>query len=56
MINNFSAALFGEEINFAAAEHLHSIECVYVELAFKRGNSIYIIGRKRQAYPLHRYK
>lgn len=49
MINNLSAALLGEKFNFSAAEHLHFIDHVYAEMAFRIDNAIYILeerGRK----------
>ena len=49
MINNLSAALLGEKFNFSAAEHLHFIDYVYAEMAFRIDNAIYILeerGRK----------
>lgn len=49
MINNLSAALLGEKFNFSAAEHLHFIDHVYAEMAFRIDNVIYILeerGRK----------
>lgn len=49
MINNLSAVLLGEKFNFSAAEHLHFIDHVYAEMAFRIDNAIYILeerGRK----------
>lgn len=49
MINNLSAALLGEKFNFSAAEHLHFIDHIYAEMAFRIDNAIYILeerGRK----------
>lgn len=49
MINNLSAVLLGERFNFSAAEHLHFIDHVYAEMAFRIDNAIYILeerGRK----------
>ena len=49
MINNLSAVLLGEKYNFSAAEHLHFIDHVYAEMAFRIDNAIYILeerGRK----------
>lgn len=49
LINNLSAALLGEKFNFSAAEHLHFIDHVYAEMAFRIDNAIYILeerGRK----------
>ncbi len=49
MINNLSAILLGEKFNFSAAEHLHFIDHVYAEMAFRIDNAIYILeerGRK----------
>lgn len=43
MINNLSAVLLGEKFNFATAEHLHFIDNVYAELAFRIGNAIYVL-------------
>lgn len=46
MINNLSAALLGEKFNFSAAEHLHFIDHVYAEMAFRIDNAIYILEEK----------
>lgn len=50
LINNLSAVLLGEKINFAAAEHLHFIDYVYAELAFRIGNTIYVLEEKGTLY------
>lgn len=42
-INNLSAALLGEGFNFAAAEHLHFIDNVFVEVLFQIENKIYLL-------------
>lgn len=55
MINNLSATLLGEKFNFAAAEHLHFIDHVYAELAFRIGNIIYILEERGRVIKLHKY-
>ena len=55
MINNLSATLLGEKFNFAAAEHLHFIDYVYAELAFRIGNIIYILEERGRVIKLHKY-
>ena len=56
MINNLSAALLGEKFNFSAAEHLHFIDHVYAEMAFRIDNAIYILeerGTKGRSKKIH---
>ena len=55
MINNLSAVLLGEKFNFAAAEHLHFIDHVYAELAFRIGNAIYVLEERGRRIVLHKY-
>lgn len=55
MINNLSAVLLGEEFNFAAAEHLHFIDHVYAELAFRIGNSIYVLEERGRYITLYKF-
>lgn len=55
LINNLSAILLGEEFNFAAAEHLHFIDHVYAELAFRIGNSIYVLEERGRCITLHKF-
>lgn len=48
-INNVSAALLGEGFNYAAAEHLHFIDDVFVNVLFQIETKLYILlvdGRK----------
>ena len=53
--NNLSAVLLGEKVNFAAAEHLHFIDHVYAELAFRIGNAIYVLEERGRRIVLHKY-
>lgn len=55
LINNLSAVLLGEEFNFAAAEHLHFIDHVYAELAFRIGNSIYVLEERGRYITLYKF-
>lgn len=55
LINNLSAVLLGEKINFAAAEHLHFIDYVYAELAFRIGNTIYVLEERGRFITLHKF-
>lgn len=55
LINNLSAVLLGEEFNFATAEHLHFIDHVYAELAFRIGNSIYVLEERGRYITLHKF-
>lgn len=48
-INNFSAAILGEDFNFASAQHLHYIDNVYASVAVYLDNKVKILtvkGRK----------
>lgn len=55
MINNLSAVLLGEDFNFFAAEHLHFIDHVYAEMAFRVNNFIYILEERGRKIALHKY-
>lgn len=55
LINNLSAVLLGEKFNFAAAEHLHFIDHVYAELAFRIGNAIYVLEERGRRIALRKY-
>lgn len=44
IINNLSAALLGERMNFATAEHLHYIDYLYADLLIQIENKFYIIS------------
>lgn len=49
IINNLSAATFGEYANYAAAEHLHYIDHVYAEMCYTVGAHYFVLsvqGRK----------
>lgn len=55
LINNLSAVLLGEKINFAAAEHLHFIDYVYAELAFRIENTIYVLEERGRFITLYKF-
>lgn len=44
VINNLSAVLLGEKLNFATAEHLHYIDYLYADLLVQIENKLYIIS------------
>lgn len=46
IINNLSAATFGEYANYAAAEHLHYIDYVFAELCYTVGGRYFILSVK----------
>lgn len=55
-INNLSAVLIGEKFNFAAAEHLHFIDDVYVDVLFQIENVMYILIADGRNVILREYK
>lgn len=55
-INNLAAVMLGEKYNFSAAEHLHFIDYVFVDLCFQIGNIIYILETHGRHITLKYYK
>lgn len=55
-VNNLSAVLLGERFNFAAAEHLHFIDDVYVDVLFQIENTIYLLCADGRSLILRLFK
>lgn len=55
-INNLSAVLIGEKFNFAAAEHLHFIDDVFVDVLFQIENIFFILIADGRTIILRQFK
>lgn len=56
MINNLAAAVMGEGINYAAAEHLHFIDYVFGSLCFQIGRIVYVLEERGRNIKLFSYE
>lgn len=55
-INNLSAVLIGEKFNFAAAEHLHFIDDVFVDVLFQIENVFFMLIAEGRTIILRQFK